>query len=139
LWPTISIPASFLDTFFTSINNAVSSLVAIAASQINASINGVKLEVRRDDLIGSSCDPFDVIVVGDMLYDSELANTINIWLNQLRKQGKRVLVGDPGRGALNSLTSEKPYCWCRLAKYELDDTTKQDNYGFNHTFVMTLL
>ncbi|XP_046463255.1 electron transfer flavoprotein beta subunit lysine methyltransferase-like isoform X2 [Daphnia pulex] len=88
--------------------------MAIAASQLNAQINAVELNVCEDNLIGSDCADFDLILVGDMLYDSALSDVIAAWLMKLRLAGKVILVGDPGRGPV-------------------------DNYGFLQSHVFTLL
>ena len=112
--------------------------VAIAASQLNAQINAVELNVCEDNLIGSDCVDFDVILVGDMLYDSALSDVIAAWLMKLRLAKKVILVGDPGRGPVGSSTVFANSL-CHLAKYELDPFTKKDNYGFLQSHVFTLL
>ncbi|KAI9559765.1 hypothetical protein GHT06_013771 [Daphnia sinensis] len=111
--------------------------MAIAASQLNAQINAVELKFSEDNLIGTECLDYDLILVGDMLYDTTLSNSIATWLLNLRSANKTVLVGDPGRGPVgtSSLLSQL----CRLAKYELDSVTKKDNYGFHQAHVFTLL
>ncbi len=112
--------------------------MAIAASQLNAQINAVELNVCEDNLIGSDCVDFDVILVGDMLYDSALSDVIAAWLMKLRLAKKVILVGDPGRGPVGSSTVFSNSL-CHLAKYELDPFTKKDNYGFLQSHVFTLL
>lgn len=111
--------------------------MAIAASQLNAQINGVELKLSQDNLIGSDCMDYDVILVGDMLYDTALSDVIAAWLVNLRLAKKTVLVGDPGRGPIGSSTLLASLC--RLAKYELDSLTKRDNSGFHQAHVFTLL
>lgn len=106
--------------------------MAVASSLVNANLNGVSLDVCTEDRVGSDCDAFDVVLVGDMLYDSHLSLSITAWLNRLRRRGKTVLVGDPGRGAVDSSR------WLRLAKYELKPITKLENYGFNSASVLGL-
>lgn len=112
-------------------------LVAIAASQLNAQINAVELKFSEENLIGNECMDYDLILVGDMLYDTTLSDSIATWLLNLRSANKTVLVGDPGRGPVG--TSSLLAQLCRLAKYELDSVTKKDNYGFHQAHVFTLL
>ena len=109
--------------------------VAIEACLLNSQLNNVSISVCGENLIGSNCDDYDAVFVGDMLYDSTLSSTITEWLRGLKNRGKTVLIGDPGRtGRDDSLTYFR-----LIAKYELDPVTKKDNSGFNHTFVYTII
>ena len=114
--------------------------VALTSSIMNASINKVELEVSSTNLIGSSCADFDVILVGDMLYDSVLSESIITWLKDLHFVSKKILViGDPGRFIINSSSHPLSSNLCQLAKYELDGVTKEENYGFNQAHVFTFI
>lgn len=66
------------------------------AAALNAALNGVALETTDADLIGAHVDQ-DVILVGDLFYDRDLAPRVFAWLVALRDAGKQVLIGDPGR------------------------------------------
>lgn len=66
------------------------------AAQLNAALNNVTLETTDADLIGAEA-PHDVILVGDLFYDRDLAPRVFAWLSKLKAQGKTVLIGDPGR------------------------------------------
>jgi len=66
------------------------------AAQLNAALNNVTLETTDADLIGAEA-PHDVILVGDLFYDRDLAPRVFAWLTALQAQGKTVLIGDPGR------------------------------------------
>lgn len=66
------------------------------AAILNAELNGVRIDTSDADLIGASV-PQDVILVGDLFYDRDLAPRVLAWLKALRDQGKTVLIGDPGR------------------------------------------
>jgi len=80
------------------------------AARLNAVLNGVALETTDADLIGAPVDQ-DVILVGDLFYDRDLAPRVIDWLVALRAAGKRVLIGDPGRTYLpkNKLTQIAAY------------------------------
>jgi predicted nicotinamide N-methyase len=70
-----------------------------AAVRLNAAENGVLLEFVSGDLVGSDVGA-DVILAGDVFYDRAFAERLVPWLDMLARQGKLVLVGDPGRAYL---------------------------------------
>ena len=69
---------------------------AKTAVRLNAALNSVTLAFTDDDLIGRSVD-FDVVLAGDVFYDSDFARALVAWFATLAKSGCLVLVGDPGR------------------------------------------
>lgn len=72
---------------------------AAAAIAVNAAANGLALRVIEEDVIGRD-DGWDVVLVGDVFYERDLAARIIPWLDALDGRGARVLVGDPGRSYL---------------------------------------
>jgi len=69
---------------------------AAHAARLNADLNGVHVETSDADPVGTPTDA-DVILVGDLFYDRDLAPRVLDWLIGLQRDGKRVLIGDPGR------------------------------------------
>ena len=69
---------------------------AARAAQLNAELNSVIVETSDADPVGAPTDA-DVILVGDLFYDRDLAPRVLEWLIGLQRDGKRVLIGDPGR------------------------------------------
>jgi len=69
---------------------------AAHAARLNAELNAVRVETSDSDPVGSPT-PADVILVGDLFYDRDLAPRVLNWLTALQSDGKRVLIGDPGR------------------------------------------
>jgi predicted nicotinamide N-methyase len=69
---------------------------AVAAIGLNAELNRVLLDATLDDLIGADI-PQDVILVGDLFYERDLATPLWAWLQTLHAKGKTILIGDPGR------------------------------------------
>ena len=67
------------------------------AALLNAKLNGVVIGVTAADLLNEDLVPQDVVLVGDLFYDHDLAPRVLRWLLALQSDGKRVLVGDPGR------------------------------------------
>lgn len=70
-----------------------------AAVRLNAALNTVEIDFAGVDLIGSNVDA-DILLAGDVFYDSDFAAAIVPWFEMLSRQGMTVLVGDPGRAYL---------------------------------------
>lgn len=69
---------------------------AAQAAVLNAALNDVHVETSDADPVGKPTDA-NVILVGDLFYDRDLAPRVLDWLITLQREGKRVLIGDPGR------------------------------------------
>jgi predicted nicotinamide N-methyase len=80
------------------------------AIALNATLNQVELEVTVTDLIGTDVD-YDVILVGDLFYEREIAAPLFLWLQALHAEGTHILIGDPGRTYLpkSGLTAVADY------------------------------
>ena len=75
-------------------------LFACAAARLNAKANDVALAVTDDDLLNDGPPAVDIILVGDLFYEKDLATRVHAWLKLAREQGALVLIGDPGRSYL---------------------------------------
>ena len=71
--------------------------ISIRAIGYNATQNNVKVETVCLDLIYSENQGWDVILAGDIWYDTRLARHGMSWLRSLAAEGLLVLSGDPGR------------------------------------------
>lgn len=69
---------------------------AAHAAVLNAALNDVALETSDADPIGQPTGA-EVVLVGDLFYDRDLAPRVLAWLIALQREGKTVLIGDPGR------------------------------------------
>ena len=69
---------------------------AASAAELNAKLNEVVIETSDADPVGQPTDA-DMILVGDLFYDRDLAPRVLDWLIKLQREGKDVLIGDPGR------------------------------------------
>lgn len=69
---------------------------AADAARLNGALNGVSLSVLDGDVIGTPIEA-EVVLVGDLFYDRDIAARLLAWLRQLRDRGTQVLVGDPRR------------------------------------------
>lgn len=69
---------------------------AADAAKLNAELNGVTIATSDADPVGKPTDA-NLILVGDLFYDRDLAPRVLDWLMALEREGKSVLIGDPGR------------------------------------------
>jgi len=82
--------------------------LAVEATLLNARLNGVHTDTTTRDLIGNSLEGFDVLLAGDMFYDSALSARVFSWLQALSAY-MDIYIADPGRGnlPLETVTIEK--------------------------------
>jgi predicted nicotinamide N-methyase len=70
---------------------------ALAAIALNAAANGVAVSVSGEDPIGAAPGDFDLVLVGDLAYERDVAERLFAWLKTLAAAGTPALIGDPGR------------------------------------------
>ncbi len=73
---------------------------AIAASRINADLNGVVATFAEGDITRSAVPDVEVVFCGDVFYDRHMAAQVMTFLDALIEAGIEVYVGDPGRSYL---------------------------------------
>ncbi|XP_055538083.1 electron transfer flavoprotein beta subunit lysine methyltransferase-like [Wyeomyia smithii] len=105
---------------------------ALQAALLNAELNSVDLEISSRNLIGQPCDDFDVVLIGDLFYDAEIASVLSPWLAQLAAKRKNIYIGDPGR---HGLTEKRLWNMTQLARYRLPPDVCIENNGFSHASV----
>jgi predicted nicotinamide N-methyase len=106
--------------------------VAIEACRLNAAANGVTLDVEEADPIGTH-EGWDVVLVGDLFYESELAARLAPWLRALAARGALVLTGDPGRAHLPLHRLEE------LGRYEVPTIADLEDVTTKSVQVLRLL
>jgi predicted nicotinamide N-methyase len=80
--------------------------LAVAAIELNAELNAVKVTSSLGDLLSgngdlsATGDEADLVVVGDALYNTDVADAMLAFLRRVVARGGEVLIGDPGRGHL---------------------------------------
>jgi predicted nicotinamide N-methyase len=74
--------------------------MAITAATMNAEANAVVVETLRCDVRRLKGQAVDLILVGDLFYELELAKAVSAFLDRAAKPPVEVLVGDPGRTTL---------------------------------------
>ncbi len=73
---------------------------AIVAVELNAAVNDVRIETLLADLTAGPAPDVDVVLVGDLFYEAELALRVTAFLDRCVAAGVSVLVGDPRRAFL---------------------------------------
>lgn len=86
-----------------------------AAILLNAQANNVAVTVALDDLVGQPLR-WDVVLAGDVCYERPMAARVFAWLLEMKKQGARILLGDPGRNYLPASGLRE------LARYDVPTT-----------------
>jgi predicted nicotinamide N-methyase len=105
---------------------------AQAAIALNAKANDVVVGVAGQDLIGT-VPGAAVLLIGDMCYEQPLAGRIEAWLRGLVREGKTVLVGDPGRSYFPKSGLEL------LARYQVKTTRELEDREIRDTGVYRFL
>ena len=85
-----------------------------------------------------SLSDIDTVLIGDMFYDKEIGESVIDLCKKCLDVKKTVLLGDPGRWFLKSSSDVVGSMFECVAKYDLTDETKQENYGFDHGLVWKL-
>lgn len=70
---------------------------ALAATELNAALNGVKVSTTAEDLLVGPPQGFDLVLVGDLFYERALADRVTRYIEAAVAAGALVLIGDPQR------------------------------------------
>lgn len=70
---------------------------AIAAIGLNAAANGVSISTFLGDLTAEAPPMVDMVLVGDLFYEADLAQRVTAFLDRCLESKIEVLVGDPWR------------------------------------------
>ena len=71
--------------------------LARIATRLNAAANGLQVQTAGDDLLARAPDGYDVVLVGDLFYERQLADKVLAYIDAARARGALVLIGDPQR------------------------------------------
>lgn len=107
--------------------------MASCAITLNAELNNLSSEVSTSNLIGCLDRQWDIVLLGDMFYDRDFAQTITRWLEALHNNGVDVFVGDPGRLPFAEHKLRKDFQM--LAEYVLPDNCLKENNGMTTGYV----
>jgi predicted nicotinamide N-methyase len=70
---------------------------ALSAARLNAETNGVAIDTTADELLASPPIAADVVLVGDLFYERQLAERVLAYIEAAAKGGALILIGDPKR------------------------------------------
>jgi predicted nicotinamide N-methyase len=70
---------------------------AIAAIGLNAAANGTEISAFLGDLTAGSPPDVDIVLVGDLFYEADLARRVTTFLDRCLGSNINVLIGDPWR------------------------------------------
>jgi predicted nicotinamide N-methyase len=101
---------------------------AVAAMELNARANDVRVESVLEDLVGRD-DGWEVVLAGDVCYEREMSVRVFDWLRGLSARGATALVGDPGRTYLPKSNLEE------LAVYDVQTTRELEDRKVRRTKV----
>ncbi|WP_454759021.1 class I SAM-dependent methyltransferase [Caulobacter segnis] len=73
---------------------------AVTAARLNAAANGVAIAVEQADLLDGDPPDVELMLVGDLFYDPDLATRAEVFLRRCVAAGIAVLIGDPFRAPL---------------------------------------
>ena len=116
---------------------------ATAAIALNVALNGLaaagpcgtergEISVTAEDLLAGPPPSADIILVGDLFYERDLAARVHRWLRQAESLGTAVLIGDPGRSYLPRQHLTK------LAEYAVPVTRELEDAEIKRTAVWRL-
>ena len=106
--------------------------IALASIGINAKANDVRIETTAKDLLAESADRFDVILVGDLFYERQLADKVLAFIELAAAQSALILIGDPQRNYFPQDRFEK------IAEYEVPVTRELEDTLIKRTAVWRL-
>ena len=103
-----------------------------AAVRLNAQANGVALTFTDANLLDAAPPEIDIILAGDVQYEQPMAGRVMDWLKQARRQGSRVLIGDPHRTYFNAEGL------IFLAEYQVPTTRELEDFAIKRSSVFEL-
>ena len=111
---------------------------SVVAIELNAALNFPPpcgegdFGITSEDLLTAPPPPCDVILVGDLFYEEDLAARIYDWLSLAQSMGIAALIGDPGRSYLPREKLE----W--LGEYQVPVTRDLEDAEIKQTAVWRL-
>jgi predicted nicotinamide N-methyase len=107
--------------------------IALVACGLNATANAVTFETTADDLLaGQLTRRFDIILVGDLFYERQLADNVLAFIEPAAAAGSLILIGDPQRNYFPKGRFEQ------AARYEVPVTRELEDAEIKRTAVWRL-
>lgn len=106
---------------------------ALAAVVLNAWANNVTIGITSENLLAAPLPAaFDVILVGDLFYERQLADAVLVAIEAAIRGGARILIGDPQR---NYFPKGR---FLQAAEYQVPVTRELEDATIKRTAVWTL-
>lgn len=106
--------------------------LALAATGLNADLNGVSLDTTARDLLAGPPEDYDVILIGDLFYEAPLAKRVLGFIDVAASNGTEVLAGDPRRSYFPIERFE------RLAEYAVPVTRQLEDAEIKRSAIWRL-
>lgn len=104
--------------------------LAVAACHLNFEVNGVAAETTADDLLAAPLRlDFDIVLVGDLFYERQLAEKVLVLIERTLARKSVVLIGDPQRNYFPKGRFEA------VARYEVPVTRELEDAEIKRTAV----
>ena len=103
-----------------------------AAVALNAAANHVSLAFTAADLLDAPPPEVDVICAGDVCYEEPMAGRVLDWLARARRNGTRVLIGDPHRTYFPRSGLDF------LAEYQVPTTRELEDFAIKRSSVWSM-
>jgi predicted nicotinamide N-methyase len=71
--------------------------LALASVLFNATANNVTVKITDEDLLANPPVSFDIVLVGDLFYERQLADRVLNYIEAASQLGASILIGDPQR------------------------------------------
>lgn len=104
--------------------------LAEAACLLNAAENGVRIDVTRGDIVGSTLEA-DLLLAGDVWYEHAPAARFAQWFADVARTGVRVVTGDPDRTYV-------PEGLIEIARYDVPTSADLESASFRLTRVLVV-
>jgi len=106
--------------------------LSLAAVRVNAALNGTEIDVTQEDLLSRDPVPADVVLVGDLFYERELAARVTRYIETAAAAGAVALIGDPKR---SYFPADR---FTRVAEYQVPVTRELEDAEIKRTSVWRL-
>lgn len=105
------------------------------AITLNCELNQLNpLPILTKNILDLEPDKWDLVVLGDMFYDEDLADGLYQWLkNCFWTHRTRVLIGDPGRPQFSGHSIQHQLR--KVVEYSLPEPTRRENNGLTTSTV----
>ncbi|XP_036889898.1 electron transfer flavoprotein beta subunit lysine methyltransferase [Sturnira hondurensis] len=109
--------------------------IAGMAITLNCELNQLNpFPILTKNVLDLEQDKWDLIVLGDMFYDEDLADSLHQWLKDCFWTHKtQVLIGDPGRPQFRGHSIQHQLY--KVIEYSLPEPTRQENNGLTTSTV----